>query len=407
MKREFLLTDDEGRNVDVVATLGAGAGGYFSLTCNNGAAHERILSAATDEVRDDLQALAAVHLADRNGTPMHAIENAAYHVREHRFAEAASTLDADIDIREIYELHAKATLTLMGPSSLIETRTKQVLEQIKAVQQAKSEFERDERLRERIFAAPERLHRAITRLSALLAGNEPGFPERTSLQAQKTAIAAFEKANAPLLRQAPHELTEHVRKRLTPILTAKVFRELVVQYAVEKCAPVWAARAEAARAALEKPSYRLESRPDPSVDPRTFEGFCASHGISMNVVSRGSSLENRRRRFDWECSFRKEDGTTYSTKFFTGRDLKPTVADVLSCLQSDFASAEGVDQDAFISELGYDTSLPQVREGERIYATIQTSLTEFREAFGEDTYTELLTSVGDDPPRFYTASPRM
>jgi hypothetical protein len=222
MKREFGLVDNEGRNVDVVATLSTGANGYFSLTCNNGCDHERILASATDEVREDLEALAAVHLADRNGTPMHAIENAAYHLREHRFQEAAASLNAVSDIREIYELHAASVLTLMGPASLIESRTKQVIAQVQVVQLAKTEYERDERLRERIFAAPDRLFRAIKRLEDLLAGNDPGLTERTSLHEQKKAIAAFEKANAALLRQQPHQLSEHVKDRLTKVLTYKV-----------------------------------------------------------------------------------------------------------------------------------------------------------------------------------------
>ncbi len=401
MKREFLLVDGEGRNVDVVATLGPGANGYFSLTCNSGCDHERILAAATDEVREDLEALAAAHLADRNGTPMHAVENAAYHLREYRFQEAAASLDAGRDVREIYELHASAIATLMGPASLIETRTKQVLEQLKVVQQAKTEYERDERLRERIFAAPERLFRAIKRLEDLLAGNDPGLTERTSLHEQKKAIAAFEKTNAALLRKHPHQLTEHVKDRLTKVLTYKVFRDAVRQYVLEKCAPVWTARAEAARAALAKPSYRVDSRPDPSLDPKTFDGFCATHAISLEVVSRGNTMESGHRRYHWNCTFRiAGGGGSFSTPFSMGRDQKPSKGDILECLQSDFASVDGVDRDSFLSDLGYDGSIQKVREGERIYATIQSSLASFQTAFGEDVFNELLTSVGDNPPRY-------
>ncbi|CAH1689576.1 conserved hypothetical protein [Hyphomicrobiales bacterium] len=406
MKREFLLVDDEGRNVDVVATFDKGERGYFSLTCNSGCDHERILASATAEVREDLEVLAAVHLADRNGTPMHAIENAAYHLREHRFREAADLLNVGSDIREIYELHAASIMTLMGPSSVIESRTRQVIAQLQVVQQAKTEFERDERLRERIFAAPDRLYRAVKRLEDLLAGNEPGLSQRTALHEQKKAIAAFEKTNAALLKKEPYQLTSYVKDRLTNVLTHKVFRDAVRQYALEKCAPVWAARAEAAFAALAKPSYRMESRPDPSVDPKTFEGFCATHGIKLEVVSRGSSKEGPHWRYHFDCTFKSANGS-FSTPFFMGRNQKPALGDILESLQSEFSSVDGMDRDSFLSEMGYDGSIKDVRKGEDIYATIQSSLANFQTAFGEDVYNELLTTVGDNPSRFAPPAPRM
>ncbi|BCB22099.1 hypothetical protein [Bosea sp. ANAM02] len=406
MKREFLLVDGEGRNVDVVATLGPGANGYFSLTCNSGRDHERILASATDEVREDLEALAAVHLADRNGTPMQAIANAAYHLREHRFREAADLLNVGSDIREIYELHAASIMTLMGPSSVIESRTKQVIAQLQVVQQAKTEYQRDERLRERIFEAPGRLFRAIKRLEDLLAGNDPAPAQQTSLHEQKKAIAAFEKTNAALLKAEPHQLRNYVKDRLTKVMTYKVFDDAVRQYALEKCAPVWAARAEAALAALAKPSYRVESRPDPSVDPKTFDGFCATHGIELEVVSRGSAKEGAHWHYHFDCTFRNAGGS-FVTPFFMGRNQKPVIADILESLQSEFSSVDGMDRDSFLSEMGYDGSIKDVRKGEDIFATIQRSLASFQTAFGEDVYNELLTSVGDNPPRFAPPAPRM
>jgi len=100
-KRVFKATKRNGKGIVVAEAmlhkLQGNQAPYFSITTDNGCDHESILSAMPH-----LKPLTDIHLSDDKGAPMHAVANAAYHLKEKKDEALANHLRIPIDAaREI------------------------------------------------------------------------------------------------------------------------------------------------------------------------------------------------------------------------------------------------------------------------------------------------------------------
>lgn len=101
-KREFHVRDKNGERLDVVAQLAGfpGAKPYYSVTCNSGADHDRILA-----VLPELAPLVDVHLSNESGIPMHFIANLAYHIEEYGGDILQQDLSSIKDLEDMSSKH--------------------------------------------------------------------------------------------------------------------------------------------------------------------------------------------------------------------------------------------------------------------------------------------------------------
>ncbi len=374
--RKFLLRDERGKNVDVEAHVGR----HFSITCQNGAAHEMILAAATPEVRADIEALVAVHLCDADGTPMHAIENASYYLRDSKFDQAAAALHSPAPVEELYVVFGEATRTAADPR-LVE-------EYLKAPIAAAARYVRlmeQKRSGERMFVGQKESKELVDAVAA--------------------AVGRRKLDDAEIAQVAMGQIDEPTRGRIVAAIRNRVFRDAVAAYVEKGCRAVWKERAEAARAALARPDYRAEGRPPIDRDPTTFRGFAAKWGLTLDPgpASRMTSAEAKAQNWPdtarkWTLTIHGRDGKTMRLPFSRGNPETPDLDTVLECLQSEYCSVLSYDRDEWLAEF-FNGDVATIRRGESAYDDSRdVQIPAFMEVAGEDALRELLTSVGDNPP---------
>lgn len=376
--RTFLLRDARGRNVDAVAQLGR----YFSITSQNGAAHDEILAAAPADVRADIEGLVAVHLCDADGTPMHAIANAAYHLRQSDFDAARRSLGNAIPVEDLYRV--------FGEASRKATNPKLVEDYLKKPADAAAKLVRHKRnLREgvTVFAMPKQVRELTESIASML-----GRRKIEDREIEDIAAGKFD---------------SKTRERVAESLRTKVFDEEVAAFAEAACRHVWKARAEAAGAALDKPDYLTDGRPPIVEDPTTFKGFIAKWGLEMTVghPRRGTGGPESRR---WSLQIRGRDGRTgnpvtervLDIDWGQGNPSTPDLEHVLEALQSEFCSVINYDRDEWLVEFGFNRDMKAMRRGEEAYdLTLHEQIPRFKEITGgEECFRDLMTSVGDNPP---------
>jgi hypothetical protein len=367
--RKFLLRDARGRNVDVVAQLG----GYFSITSQHGAAHDEILASAPDDVRADIQALIAVHLCDPTGTPMHGIANASYHLREGKIDAAVASLGSVVSPEDLYPVLGEATRMAADPQLVADYLEKPKAKAIK------------------LMSLMERIKRQETSLTHT--------KERTELTESIASLLGKRKVDEK-------EIPAIAAGRFDEPTRARVAASLKTEFVATRCRAAWDARAAAAKAALDKPHYRVTGRPPITEDPTTFEGFIAKWGLEMEVgpPHRGDMTPDSRR---WTLMIRGREGrgdpnskNVMWVDFTRGNPAPPDLPMVLESLQSEFCSVMTYERDDWLMEFGFNADMKTLRKGEAAYARL---LDEYIPAFkattgGDESLRELLTSVGDNPP---------
>lgn len=375
--RKFLLRDAQGRNVDVTAQLGR----HFSITSQNGAAHEQILGAATDDVRADLDALVAVHLADATGVPMHAIDNAAYHLRKGDIDASVRSLGSVVPPEALYPVLGEATRRAADPTLIDEYLKKPQAEAAKLVR-----IRRDVRDGTRMFASVKEQAKIVETICSLLGRRK----------VEDREIEAF----------ACGRFDEPTRTRVAESLKVRAFYDAMASFVETNCRPIWAERAAAAMAALDRPDYLAEGRPPIDQDPTTFEGFIAKWGLEMETgPARVPTSEERWEQMPssgrfWTLVVKgRASDRTLSIPYGKGNPTPPTLPEVLETLQGDFCSVLTYDRDEWLMEFGFNGDMKMLRRGEAAYdRMIEEQIPAFRELAGEDALRDLLTSVGDNPP---------
>lgn len=406
--RTFLLLNKDGRNVDVEAklySLGRQAP-YFSITSQSGSNHEEIIASAPEEVRSEIETLVALHLCDYNGTPMHAIANAKYAIQEARFEDARRSLGGGFPVELIYGVHAKVAAEIDGRAEKtpVVDALKTLFQLAAVVRRAKVAADQEKRDGASLLLTRQEAYIvAIKRYIAAMEGREYATITKSGMPGvdRKPFIDQFEKgkvfAEINLMNtSAPDAVAERVRKMVRP----KIMDEALREFVKEHCEARWAEAADAGRAILSKPSYRDERRPDPSVDPKTFDGFMATHGFKFEARKIGPSKSSVfKGATEWEC---KLTGIWHSMTmpYHMGsghQGAAPTVDQVLESLQMDVASIDGHSQDDWLKELGFDDSVESVRNGEKAFKAITENTAELKQLFG-DAYKAFMTEVGDNPP---------
>jgi len=389
MRRTFLLRDANGRNVDAVATLELIQGNrqaHFSLTCNNGSAHDLILEAAAPEVRRDLETLARVHMRQADGVPVHGVSNATYHVSEGRYAQAVATLGAGT----VEDLHAvvgaAAARAASGLDLALTTR------------------------RDALYRASDELREANEALSARAERNRDRFrsvpPPKALAERRDAAANDLAKlmgvtegdATPEAGRAAAGELPERLRQAIRAKLEKDALSEEMLRHVTRVCIPAWGADLADAMEAIAKPDFRAEGRPAIDDDPTTLKGFASAIGATV------TSRPNPDRKAEPGCAellwdLAGPDGSMSGT--WPGpRDMVLDAPRLLENFQSDFACVETArDMEDFLDDLGYASGgAEKLRTGRKAYETIVAQREAFTAAFGMDAYRSLMTSVGDDPP---------
>jgi hypothetical protein len=376
--RTFLLRDARGRNVDAVAQQGR----HFSITSQHGAAHDEILAAAPADVRADIEALIAVHLCSGLGTPMHAIANSSHHLREGKFDEAARSLGNAVSVEDLYPVFGEASRRAADPD-LVKQYLRKPTEEAKRLRQI------SRNLKDGVtsFALPKQERELMESIASLLGRRKIERHEIEDIAAGK--------------------FDDKTRSHVADALKVKVFNDAITDFVEAKCRGVWRERADAARAALNKPDYRAEGRPAIVDDPTTFEGFIAKWGLEMSLgrARRGDGGPDSRR---WTVSISGREGRTENPvsqkvleiDFGRGNPSEPTLETLMQCLQSEFCSVMNYDRDDWLVEFGFNGDMKTLRKGEAAYDLMRhEQIPRFKEITGgEECFRELMTSVGDNPP---------
>lgn len=375
--RKFLLRDARGRNVDVVAQLG----GYFSITSQHGAAHDEILAAAPDDIREDIQALIAVHLCDPSGTPMHGIANAAYHLSEGKIDAAVASLGSVVRPEELYPVLGEATRKAADPrlvDAYLETPKAKAVKLMNLIERVK--------LRETSLSYSKERAELTESIASLVGKRKVDEPEIAAI-----AAGRFDQAT---------------RTRVASSLKNKVFEEAVTEFVAARCRAAWDARAAAAKSALDKPHYRVAGRPPIVEDPTTFEGFIAKWGLELEIgPARRGDLGPQSVRWklmihgrDWRNA--PDSDKVLWVDFTRGNPTPPDLPMVLEALQNDFCSVMTYERDDWLMEFGFNADMKTLRKGEVAYdQVLEAQIPAFKAiAGGDEGLRELLTSVGDNPP---------
>ncbi len=397
LRREFLLRSPDGRNVDAIAKLAKLSGNrhaHFSLTCQNGAAHDLILASAPDEVADDLRLLADMHLRDEHGIPSHAVANTITHVRDGNFDAALRTLGG-VGTREgLQKAYGEAaTLDISTRAAAVEAHREAVGRsalQFKAAHEVVARQAARRREGISYFGPVKRdtmaLDEARKELATLL------FVKPESLDDAR----ALELAKHPVL---PAGVAERVRKANE----RKVFEDTFVAYIDETCLAVWQRHLTDAKEALARPDYLAKGRPRIEDDATTYKGFVSTNGLEFSfqrATSNPGMVDMRKDARHFRYELRGPDG--FVDGHYSKGDPKATslaAEEVLETLQSEFSSVETMGRDEFIEEYGYASDgVAGVRKGEDAYDTIKGNRDAFVEAFGPEAYQALMTRVGDSPP---------
>lgn len=398
LKREFLLRDAEGRNVDVVAKLRSlgGQTAGFSITCQNGSAHELILASAPEEVRADIESLILVHGCDENGVPIHAAANAAYYLGDAKFDAATSVLHGVVPVEDLYVIFGDCMRRAEDPATL-----NAYLENVAG--------------RARLAA------RAIERQTH---SSIPGMRFKSTKEAvDKVArmLLAGSVTDAEVALFAEGKFSEKVRSKLKPALKKGIFEDAISALIAERCFPVWRERSALAKQVLARQDYRCEGRPPIDLDPTTFKGFAAKYGLELAEISnkRPDDVDGN---FRWDCllvgrAWRETDNelkkrlNSLVLQFGVGVGSEPTLEVILEHMQMEFADVTAYSCDEFLENLGFSDSVKKVREGEQAYWAIKDWLVRFKKMLageevdpatgltgGDLAFQEFVTCVGDNPP---------
>lgn len=408
MIRKFLLLDADENRVDVQAKLerlpGNGSA-HFSVTATSGpttgAAHDAILEATPPELKDDMRALIDVHLADEDGTPMHAKANAAYHLDQGDFPAAHRALGSVGDVSDLYRVYGEASTEATDRNGADLQRIHDVV-----AEQARIAREANERIaaRKREFAQ---------------GGTTFSFTaqqEKTRDRAVAVACEALglRKATYDDVVKAAANFGPHAA-RLTVSLRKARLSKAISDHADETCAPVWRERAAKAKEILSKPDFLVGGRPPRDRDPRTPEGFANAQGMKLSTVPTVAGAAGWAKKA-YRCTLASPSGSFDVTiNFGDPKAAPPQVPDVLRILQSDMSSAEIHDEDSFVEDMGYASgegrgAVSKMKEGQAAYRACVDMRDRFIGAFGEDAYRTLMTSVGDEAPldeSHFTARPGM
>ncbi len=420
--RTFLLLDRDGRNVDVTADLKSHSrqAPYFSITSQNGCNHDVIVASAPKEVLKDIKALVDLHLCDFQGKPMHAVENAIYHLNKAEFEKARQALGAGFPVEEMYKVHAQVAALIDGRAEIDPVR-EAVSERIrlaKAVLTAKEVAAQEMKDGSSMFMPRQEAYIvAIKRYQAAKERRDYKSILKSGIPAPERAafVKAFEKGKLfdevkSLERYAPEGIVEAIKAQLAP----KCMREAVEDFVDRMCAPKWAAAAEKGRAILEKPGFRTEARPDPAVDPKTFDGFLATNGVKFEARMVGPSKHPTfRNSLEWVCTLTGAM-CSMTMPYFLGSahgSTPPSAATFLETLQMDISSIEGHNCDSWMEELGFTENVASFRAGQKAYEQIIENRAELQNVLG-DAYPAFMTEVGDNPPfskshSFEQSTPKM
>jgi hypothetical protein len=406
-QRTFHLLNAEGRNFDIVATLESQNGDKptFRMSYRNGTLRDDPISDLPDHVRADLEALRAVEGASATGMRSMAADNAAFYLEKANFSSAQQILRQPATIEELVKLFADVEVALAdtGKDNPIAVRTKMIVGAAAKVLKAHEKHVRSRKEDMDIFGHAENAYLlAFLQFDAIRKG-EAALPlkvEGTRPQ-RRERIAQFERVfPESKLKVLANGANEDLRERVAVSVRKRMRAEAVSKYVEDVCAPVWKAAALHARSVLLLPDFRVAGRPAPGRDPRTFEGFLATNGVSFEVGMVGrSTTAPFKGSTEWACAFSSAGGEVFKVKFFTGNNDEPTAEAVLEAMQSEAGTIIGRERDEWLNDMGYaDGKMENVRLGEKIFAEIVSNCAKMREFFGEDAYIALMTDVGDTPP---------
>ncbi len=143
-----------------------------------------------------------------------------------------------------------------------------------------------------------------------------------------------------------------------------------------------------------------------------FEQYASRHGITLQAVSvpENPNMHRDSQEKPWEADHwyvtlglvaSKKNFTLYFSKgvglrvkpnkIAYPRPIKPSITEILECLQSDF-SGLGEEFEEWASGLGYDTDS---RKAERTWETVKRQAREFRALVGIDAMNELMGLDGN------------
>jgi len=405
LKRTFQLLNLVGRNIDLVASLESYAGQEprFNLACKNGSIYDIPLSALPTDIQNDLREFLFVNGRDKNGLRIHAIENTVYQLENARFALAQQELGAPSTTEELIQLYADVEdkINAKGKDNPINSQLYLVKVAASKVLEAKQRY-LDGKAAD-IYGHLEGAYLlAYMKFDALKKVSESPLPNKVEgpRPDRRERIAKYEKVY-PLekLNKIAFGSGDEMLNTLRDVFWKRLLTKAVATYVNDHCMPIWKSAFDEAKLLLTLPDFRVEGRPAPEKDPKTFEGFLATNGLSFTTTHIGkSSVSPFRGSNEWKCEFSDADGKTFTVPFFMGSADTPTAETVLETLQSDAASIFGRDRDDWIEELGYADSIQNVRLGEKAFETIERHTAEMKELLGSEAYAAFMTDVGDNPP---------
>lgn len=399
MRREFKILNDKGRNLDILAkfeSLG-NQEPYFSITSQGGSNHEEMAASAPAEVADAVAALIAVHTCNGEGIPMHAVANAAYHLGNGDSDGARRSLGHCATQDDVVRLARKrAELDVLNSAGMrtgMEDALKLAAKRVETAETDIAQAKRDGRT----FIPMDKLHVALLSFSQVSKGGDPLpthiRPDRDTLQAGKKLVDGRVHESATLISAKGLSSQDMlaIKGRVDRLNLAAAVDDLLEAGGLRAR---WMAAADRAREALSGPDYMIGDRPDPTVDPTTFDGFAAVNGLSLEILS-SRGIENGRK----ECECRLVHAGTGETHDFPYSGPRvPSMADVLETFQTDCRSVMSVtDVDDFLQELGFTGDLKSVRAGEKAFEGCKAEGRALVAMLGEDGMARFMSSVGDDP----------
>lgn len=398
LQRTLLLLNDQGRNLDVTAVLEPGR--RFSITSRQGwSKHDEILARAPTEVRDDVAALVAMHLCDADGVPMHAIENSAYLIGQGDLDGAVRSLGVGATMEDVLSVTRArdVALTRDGGDALGTAEAEVVGSAKRCVARAKRV--KDAQMNQTSLGdmeARRNLNGAVLDFDAAMGGRPEVVGGRRPDKAESDRGAALvgkgRLAEAEVIARSG-ALSDKQRAHIRPVIEGRIVQDALRTLVRDRLAPLWKRAADRAVEALAKPDYRVEGRPSPEVDERTYEGFARARGLTLTHGPAVPEGQNRR----WPCTLRHEaDGETYDFRFLCPE--APGIADVLECFQRDMAMVHGRTLDEHLDEMGVSGGVSEFRAAERAYEGCLTEGRTMRSMLGQEGLRALMCDVGDEPP---------
>lgn len=403
-KRIFQLLNLDGRNFDIVVSLEriADQAPRFSLVCRNGSLSDTQISVLPSDIQSDLREFLFVDGRDEDGLRIHSIENTVFHLENAKFSLAQQVLGAPSTIEDLIKVYADVETIINDESD--NNPVKAHLKRIKtAAQKIIGLLQVGSQKPEDIFGTFEKnCLQAYLEFDALKRGSNSSVPVKFegNRPERRDRLAKLEKTY-PLdkIVKISQGMTEDIEKSVREMFRKRLLTEAVASYVNEHCAPIWRNAVAEAKLLLTLTDFRVDGRPAPEVDPRTFAGFLATNGVSFEATRIGkSSIPPFRGSNEWNCEFTAADGRKFTVPFFMGSDETPTAETVLETIQMDAVSIAGRERDDWISELGYGDNIQNVRIGEKAFAAIQRNSAKLKELLGDEAYVAFMTDVGDEPP---------